>query len=776
MRFFFAVFVASIISGCLPYQYLSLRPRVLSNEQRLEQFPKEIRGLKAQAQVVWTADMVPSILAANSSDMFLLLGLVHGHLRMGQISMLRLIARGQVSSELGPVAKPVDQAAALFDFSEVGRAQFQKLPTETKHFVERFAEGLELSRLHYLSMESEQRPVEWGLFREGADDRPFVPEDVIALGKLMSFDFSWVALYQRLSLQNTNENLREWLGSVEQSAKTAFVSPALNPYLNFLNSVARTGSNSMAYNQNSGALKPIIANDPHLGIFLPNIWVLVGMHSPDFSVVGYMLPGLPFVGVGRNPKVGWGGTNMRAISSYLVEVEESDITSTKSVQIETRSWFDHEFTVRRTEYGPVVSDHPSLSSFFRPGQMVALNWRGFRDSDELTSFFQAMRSKSAKDFSESFSSYAVSAQNYLAVDDAGGIFQVFGYSRPVVGNFDFAKTIYQKKDVSGMKDISPDQHGSLDWTKRGYVISANDQPKDDEEAKNWSYSFAPKDRFQRIFDLTVGKEITPDLLRQVQQDVFSQSSLNTVKSLNSNLGARLRDQLQSGLKKNMEVMISPLVVADLFLSFDGHYTVDSKSAYVFEKTLAHLARAFATRTLGEKALKDLKGKPQIFRKDEFVKALIQKDLLTETGREFLVESIGEAWMEISKKELKRFGEYHTLKLGHPFQNLPLVGKRFQHRELEFPGGNETVMKAAFQAGAESGPVTYGAVSRHISLMSDPDHNEFIMLGGNDGWVGSSALSSQVDRWLSGKTIHLPLTKNRVLDRSGLVRMRLTPLP
>ena len=90
-----------------------------------------------------------------------------------------------------------------------------------------------------------------------------------------------------------------------------------------LSTVSKAGSNSLAVSasrsKTGGAL---IASDPHLGISLPNLWLLAGYKSPSYHVVGMMIPGIPFVAVGRNPRIAWGGTNLRAASSDLFDLAQ----------------------------------------------------------------------------------------------------------------------------------------------------------------------------------------------------------------------------------------------------------------------------------------------------------------------------------------------------------------------------------------------------------------------------------------------------------------------
>ena len=45
--------------------------------------------------------------------------------------------------------------------------------------------------------------------------------------------------------------------------------------------------------------KPILANDPHLGLSAPILWYLARIVTPDGWVKGATLPGTPMIGVGQ---------------------------------------------------------------------------------------------------------------------------------------------------------------------------------------------------------------------------------------------------------------------------------------------------------------------------------------------------------------------------------------------------------------------------------------------------------------------------------------------
>ena len=66
--------------------------------------------------------------------------------------------------------------------------------------------------------------------------------------------------------------------------------------------------------------KPLLANDPHLGLQTPAQWYLVRLETPGLTLVGATAPGVPFVVIGHNGRVGWGFTTTQSdTQDFFVE-------------------------------------------------------------------------------------------------------------------------------------------------------------------------------------------------------------------------------------------------------------------------------------------------------------------------------------------------------------------------------------------------------------------------------------------------------------------------
>jgi penicillin amidase len=63
----------------------------------------------------WNAHLVPFIEAKTDRDLAIALGVVHAHLRLAQMELLRRIAQGRLSEVLGSIAVPLDHGLRLLN-------------------------------------------------------------------------------------------------------------------------------------------------------------------------------------------------------------------------------------------------------------------------------------------------------------------------------------------------------------------------------------------------------------------------------------------------------------------------------------------------------------------------------------------------------------------------------------------------------------------------------------------------------------------------------------
>ena len=170
---------------------------------------------------------------------------------------------------------------------------------------------------------------------------PWRPADSIVWTKLMALtlDGNWRAELLRLDLLRRlgEDGLKFFMETPGDSrdATLTLVNQALNGL--DLRRLFRESDNEYTRKREasnewvlSGAHtvsgKPLLANDPHLGLTFPGIWYLAHLVGPGFDITGASTPGVPAIVLGHNASIGWGATttNLDSQDLFLERVDPTD--------------------------------------------------------------------------------------------------------------------------------------------------------------------------------------------------------------------------------------------------------------------------------------------------------------------------------------------------------------------------------------------------------------------------------------------------------------------
>lgn len=214
------------------------------------------------------------------------------------------------------------------------------------------------------------------------------------------------------------------------------------------------GSNSWVVSgDHTSTGMPLLANDPHLSISQPGVWLQAGLHCREVSeacpydVTGFTFAGLPGVVIGHNQDIAWGFTNLDpdVTDFYLEDVEGDTVLRGEDYQpmrvrtetIKVAGGEDVEVTIRETSNGPIVSD--VLDSVARMGDNgplggvqtsrdfeVALRWTGLEPGRTADALFELNTATGWEDFRTAAESFEVPSQNLIYADTEGNI----GYQAP----------------------------------------------------------------------------------------------------------------------------------------------------------------------------------------------------------------------------------------------------------------------------------------------------------------------------------------------------------
>lgn len=726
--------ISGLLAACGVFAPL---PPPTTVDDRLSLFPTDGLPLDDTVTVHWTSRQVPFIEAETDADAAFALGLVHAHLRLGQMAIVRMISQGRLAEIGGPLAVDIDHGLRILNFARGVDEIERSLPPKTRDWIGNFVAGI-----NYYQGRMAVLPHEFEVL--GMQPEPWTVGDVLTIGRLAGSDVNWLVWASILPLRERDDWPEIWarLVSNGSSSQPSFDSAGDISGLNqLLAGFSKSGSNSIAIaGARSASGAALMASDPHLGILAPNVWIIVGVKSPSYHAVGLMGPGLPIFALGRNPWAAWGGTNMRAASSDLYRVDNGTAMSERSEEIAVRWWLDERITVRETAYGPVISDAPLFDDI--EGGGFALKWTGHQASDEIGAMLAVSQARTFNEFRSAFQDFAVPGQNMLFADQDGNIGQVLAVSLPARNGpppDDLLIDANEREPLwENMRSV-----GALPYSLNppdGYLASGNNRPA--ETDIHIGYFFSPDDRVERMASLIgSAKRIEIDDLKALQRDVFMPSSV----ALRDVLLSKMSDlEMANGATPDEAEAIRRLK------EWDGYYHTDSVGAVTFEQFRDGFTARFYALGLGETDW-------QAFANVGRIKTLLVEDIENANAAQ-LSEAL-EAGLDAAANGLDDFetwGDMHRLQIAHPLGNLPVLGGRYQFGDYPIGGSTDTLMKTAHATTSERHAVRYGSNARHISDLSDMDRNYFVLLGGQDGWINSSTFLDQLPLWLAGDYVEMPL--------------------
>ena len=728
-----------LLSGCSVFTPL---PEPTTLETRLGHFPSQGLDLERPVTIRWNGNQVPYILAQTDRDLAYTLGLVHGHLRLGQIALIKRIAQGRLAEMAGPIAAEIDAGLRTLNFGRAAPEMEAALPEETRVWVSAFVAGLNRAQQH--AVDNDLLPLEFRVL--AMEPEPWTVSDILTIGRFVSIDINWGRFVTLLPFRQREDWPSLWQAFLDTGdAAIPSYDPNADDGVRFLTDLlvgfSRSGSNSfVVHGSRTGTGGALIANDPHLGIFAPNTWLLAGVKSPSYHAVGMMPPGLPLIGLGRNADIAWGGTNMQSANSDLVNVTDlpPEAFTSREEAIKVRWWFDDTVRVRETPFGPVVSDLDLVEA----NEDLSLRWIGHRPSDELTAWLRASRATDWDSFKAALADYAVTPLNIVYADRRGHIGLLTGTTLP-------------RRPLGRPEDLVQSPAGPNDWTRlatprdlpavfdppAGFIASANNPPAPAEVPIG--YFFAPSDRIDRLNAVLSDRAqdpVTVEDLSRLQTDTYNRRSHDLV--------VLMLQKLASAQESGWTPPAAAARVVPLLAQWDGRYEEDSREALAAETFLVALFETFFDDD--QREIITALGRPR-----ETARPILAEASPTALG---VALAAGIEAADAAIDDFGTWGGIHRLRLGHPLSRVPLVGGRFVFLDVPAGGSNETVMKTAHQQTLEAHPTRYGSNARHVSDLSDPDANYFVLLGGQDGVINSDTALDQVELWRERRFIRMPLTE------------------
>ena len=800
-----------------------------------------VAGLAAPVDVVRDAEGIPHLYAKSDDDAWFALGYVHAQDRLWQMELNRRTAAGRLSEVLGKGALDADRFLRTLGVARNAEAIAKNLDATTQRALARYAAGVNANLDERRAKSRFALPPEFLLTGAPFPD-PWKPSDSVGWSTMMAWDLgtNWstelmrMRLAQRLTRQQIDELLPSYPGNPRTLADGAQAEPvfdaplvtadyvafyrglkgddakavfdsadrlASNPLVRDSGAVEGKGSNNWVVSgARTASGKPLLSNDPHLGLSAPSIWYLAHVSAPGLDTIGATLPGIPFIVIGRNARVGWGFTNTGPDTQDLYVEELRNVGDATSGAVEARTpdgWQaldvrsetihvkdapDVVLSVRTSRHGPLISDvsRTALDAVRGIGARryaIAFQWVALRDDDKtMQAGFAINRATDWASFLAAARDFHSPQQNIVYADVDGNI----GFVAP--GRIPIRKP---GNDFKGQApapgwDVRYDWDGFVpfeDLPQRlnppeGRVVTANHKVVDDDYKPFLTSEWASPYRARRIESLI---DATP------KHDIASFAKIQgDVRSL---YVARVLPLL---LKTKPSGSDAADVLAKLS-TWDGTMAADRPEPLMYAAWMRELTRLVMRDELGTDLFADYWDQRSVFMLDVLSDRNGESrwcdDVGTpevETCPTMQSRALDLALADLGKRlgpdrNQWRWDQLHHAESEHrPFARVPPLARVFDIR-VPVGGDSNTVNVGGYTIRNEDGPFVdhHGPSLRQILDFSDLEQSRFIQSTGPSGNRLSPFYASFADRWGAVQSVPMQMRRETV-EKGAKGVLRLMP--
>ena len=761
-----------------------------------------VAGLKSSVKVSRDGAGVVHIEGDSMTDTAFALGFTHAQERGWQLEFNRRIMHGELAEILGEAALPVDKLLRTLGIFQAAQKQYAAYPEDVKATLQAYSKGIQA---FYASGNQTLSPefLLLGTKPGGRSGVAWEPADSVGWALMMALDLggNWGQEISRLSVAKVLDTQRLWelypgypgeapatavdlpklykeLGvysskvSTSGSASSSSHASLAVPFLGEPGLVEGKGSNNWVISgERTASGKPLLANDPHLGLGTPAIWFYAHLKSPEQNVIGATLPGMPLVVLGHNSHVAWGFTNTGpdVQDLYLEKINPSNplqyqtpdgwqafVTRQETIRVKGKPDVVH--TVRSTRHGPVLSDAQSAHADIIDTSkfVLALRWAALdEDNRTLMAGIRGSQAKTINDFFEAFKDYHSPMQNVVVADDQGRI------AYKAIGKVPVRKA---DNDLMGMAP-APGWDAKYDWAgwlpmaqtpedlgQKGWIATANQRITPEGYPHFLGQDWVAPHRMDRITQMIEAKpQHDIESMKTMQNDVLSLSTQRLMPHL---LAAQSSHALAPAAMKVLQ-------------SFNGEMKTEEAAPLIFAFWADELTRALVEPQLGKELFKAQYGKRH-FR--SFLEDTMDKQdgywCAPKSCADQASEAFTRALDRLSKAQGKdianwQWGKAHMAISSHrPLGQSPFLAKWLDVVEPS-PGDPFTVNVGTYWLNETHEPFAsrHAPSMRAIYDLSDLQNSLFIYQTGQSGVIGSEHYKDMSHEWASGQYRPLQMTPN-----------------
>lgn len=720
---------------------------------------------------------IPRIQAADEHDLFSAQGWVHASQRLWQMEALRHLTAGRLAEIAGRGMLELDHFARIAGFPSICRRAAEGLSETSKVKIDSYLNGVN----SFIEAHRGKLPLE---FRSaGVEPEPWTRVDAMANLVVNSWYLQTNYLEEVLAVRARRKLSRAQWDAILPGMNAFDGEPipedryfeklrdceigAFHPatyafYKEF--PVICGASNNWAVADGPGG-RPLIANDPHLGVQLPQIWFACGLSCPGTDLLGVGMPGFPGIVIGRTPEVSWAFTNVMTdiVDLYVLPIDPVKMTCTINGKKHALSVREEEFSlaggqkeIRKiitSPHGPLMTEVNS-----RTDAAVALKW------------------------------YGTLADEVVEDKTAEGILEFAS-----VRNLKDLRTCAEKLSTVGQNIVAGDIHGNIMWQATGSVPRRQGYsgrlPADGSTNHDWK-GFVPFDSMPRSENPDNRRLITANhrtveadspvmptrawaqpwrfwRIRDVLDSMNSYTTANFAVLQNDTVSLRPGHVLPVLL--DMEFSDSRArELAEILADWDGDCHSESRACLIFNLLPGQICEILLRHIMGEELdlyytlLPFFTGIMESIAADPRVIELFPAEDGSTPGLPGLVE---EALLRIHR-ELTRtmgsntrkweWGRWHTLHFRHAGSKPGITSWMLNRGPWPAGGDWTTVNVCGFSLITDPGEATTIPSMRFISSLADKDENIICLPLGQCGRPGNRHYDDFAPLYRRGDYVPFPM--------------------